>query len=96
MSRILIALESFLALSEAMASAAEEQEWDTLVRLGEERGKLVNSLPADLGATLPPEEQVHARTIIERCQLLDSKTCSLVEECQKAISVLLQEPLSVN
>lgn len=96
MSRTLLALESFLALSEAMACAAEEQEWETLVRLGEERGKLVNGLPAELGSTLPPEVQAHARSIIERCQQLDAQTCSCVEARRKAIAVLLQEPLSVN
>ncbi len=96
MSRALLALESFLAFSEAMACAAEEQEWETLVRLGEERGKLFDGLPVDLGATLPPEVQAHARSIIDRCQLLDAQTCSCVEARRKAIGVLLQEPLPVN
>jgi len=96
MSRTLFALESFLALSEAMAGAAEAQEWDDLVRVGEERGTLLTQLPPDLEVQLSPAEQAQARKIIERCQQLDEQTCLLVEERQKAISVLLQEPFSVN
>lgn len=94
MSRTLHSLESFLKLSEAMAGAAIAQEWETLVEIGEERGVLVGQLPADLGATLPPEEQAQARTIIERCQQLDTQTRSLVEAQHKALRVLLREPTS--
>ena len=92
MSRTLDSLESFLKLSEAMAGAAGAQEWETLIEIGDERGTLADQLPADLGATLLPAEQAHARTIIERCQQLDTQTCSLVEERQNALRVLLREP----
>ena len=94
MSRTLDTLENFLKLSEAMAGAAVAQEWETLVEIGEERGVLVGQLPADLGATLPPDEQAHARTIIERCQQLDAKTLPLMEAQHKALDVLLREPTS--
>ncbi len=95
MSQALLALERFLALSEAMASAAEAQEWEDLVRLGEERGALALNLPTDLSAQLPPAGQAHGRTIIERCQQLDAQTQSLVEDRQKALRILLREPNSV-
>ena len=95
MSRTLLALESFLELSEAMAGAAVAQEWESLVAIGEQRGVLANQLPADLGATLPAAEQAHARTIIEHCQQLDTQIRSLVEERQNALRVLLREPESV-
>lgn len=94
MNRTLRALESFLELSEAMAGAAVAQEWEALVEIGEQRGVLVDQLPADLGATLPPAEQAHARTIIERCEQLDAKTLSLMEAQHKALRVLLREPTS--
>ncbi len=94
MSRTLDSLESFLRLSEAMAGAAVAQEWETLTKIGDERGVLVDQLPADLGATLPPTEQAHARTIIERCQQLDAKTLSLMEARHKTLRVLLREPTS--
>jgi hypothetical protein len=95
MSQSLLALESFLALSEAMAGAAEAQEWEELVRVGEERGTLLAHLPADLDVQLPAAEQAQARLIIERCQQLDERTCLLVEERQKALRILLREPKPV-
>ena len=90
MSRALLALESFLALSEAMAKAAEDQEWEDLVRVGEERGTLLDSLPENFAVHLPPPEQTHARSMIERCQQLDAQTCALVEERKKSIGTLLR------
>lgn len=95
MSRTLRALENFLALSEVMAGAAKAQEWEDLVRVGEERGTLLAQLPPDLDVQLPPAEQAQARMIIERCQQLDEQTCRFVEERQKAIRILLREPKSV-
>lgn len=98
MSRALAALEGFLALSEAMASAAEAQEWEDLVLLGEKRGALSDnpaSLPADLGAQLLLAEQARGRMIIQRCQQLDSQTRALVKNRQEALGVLLREPKSV-
>lgn len=90
MSRYLVVLESFLALSETMAKAAEDQEWDELVRVGEERGTLVDNLPADFAAHLPLTEQTHARSMIERCQQLDTQTCAHVEERKKSLDTLLR------
>lgn len=98
MSQALAALDSFLALSEAMASAAEAQEWDDLVRLGEERGAFSDNplnLPANLGAQLLVTEQARGRMIIRRCQQLDLQTRALVENRQQALRVLLREPKSV-
>ena len=95
MSRALLALEKFLALAEAMASAAEAQEWESLARFGKQRDLLSDQLPSDLGAQLPPTEQLRARTIIERCQHLDAQIRILVEERQKALRVLLREPKPV-
>ena len=95
MSQSLLALESFLALSEAMAGAAEAQEWEDLARIGGERATLLAQLPADLDVQLPPAEQAQARLIIERCQQLDERTCQLVEERQKALRILLREPKPV-
>lgn len=94
MNRTLGVLESFLELSEAMASAAVAQEWETLVEIGEQRGILVDRLPADLGAALLPAEHAHARTIIERCERLNARTLSLMEAQHKALRVLLREPTS--
>ena len=91
MSQVLIELERFLELSEAMASAAEEQEWESLVSIGEDRGQLLLRLPADFALTLPPVEHASARVIMERCQKLDDKTCSLMGERQKDLRVLLRE-----
>jgi hypothetical protein len=94
MSPALRALESFLALSETMARAADAQEWEDLVRFGEERGALSDKLPTNLGAQLPPAEQARARTIIERCRQLDVQTRSLVGDRHKALRVLLRDPIS--
>lgn len=96
MSRALLVLENFLALSEAMAKAAMAQEWDSLVQVGEQRGTLLDTLPADLSSQLPPAEQIQARSIIERCQHLDSQIRLLVEERQNAVRVLLHDPKPVS
>lgn len=96
MSQALLALENFLRLSEAMASAAEEQEWEVLVRVGEERITLLDKLPADFSTQLPPAEQFQVRSIIERCQHLDAQVRSLVEERQDAVRVLLREPKPIS
>jgi len=90
MSRTLLALRNFLALSESMAKAAGDQAWESLERLGEERAMLLNDLPADLDAHLLPAEQADARTIIERCQVLDEQTRSLAQARQNEISTLLR------
>lgn len=95
MSRILLELEKFLALSEAMANAAEAQEWESLVRFGKQRDLLSDKLPSNLGAQLPPTEQLQAGTIIERCQHLDGQIRTLVDERQKTLRVLLREPKPV-
>ena len=92
MSRVLLALESFLALSESMATAANAQEWEDLARIGSERSALSDLLPVDLAAKLPPSEFAQGRMILERCQQLDAQTRSLVEERQKALRILLREP----
>lgn len=47
MSRALLDLERFQSLSEAMASAAEAQEWDELARTELERSTLLATLPKD-------------------------------------------------
>ena len=96
MSQALIDLKRFLALSEAMSIAAEEQEWEDLVSIGEDRGQLVQRLPADFALELPLAEQASARMILERCRKLDEQTCSLVGERQKALRVLLRELPLVN
>ena len=92
MSRSLLALESFLALSEALFVAADAQEWEDLARIVSERSALSDLLPADLAAKLPTSELAQGRAIIERCQQLDIQTRSLVEERQKALRILLREP----
>jgi len=92
MSRALVALEAFLILSEAMAKAAETQEWDDIARLGEERNLLSDQFPTALFASLLPPEQARGRMIIERSQQLDTQTRSLVDERQKALRILLREP----
>ncbi len=92
MSQALLGLEKFQALSEAMASAAEAQEWDDLLRIGAERDALSKNLPADLAARLPVAEQSSARRIIEHCQQLDVQVQTLTEERQKALRVLLRIP----
>lgn len=96
MSLVLLALENFQSLTEAMASAAEAQDWEQLARIGEERTALSDTLPLDLAAKLPPSELALGRVILRRCQHLDAQTRSLVEERQKALRVLLREPTPVN
>ena len=95
MSQALLALEDFLALSEAMAKAAETQEWEDLARLGEKRNLLSDQLPTSLAASLLLPELARGRTIIERCQQLDAQTRSLANEQQKALRILLREPTPV-
>ena len=95
MSGSLNALEVFLTLSQEMTKAAEGQEWEELAKLGAERKRLSDQLPADLGASLPPQEQARGRAIIERCQQLDTQIYSLVDERQKALRILLREPAPV-
>ena len=94
MSALLSALERLLALSEAMAAAAEAQEWERLFGLGEEHSACAAALPAALAAQLPDSEKAAARTIIERNQGLDQRTHQLVEERQQALRVLLREPVN--
>lgn len=96
MSRALAALEGFLTLSESINRAAEAQEWEDLARLGEERGFLLADLPADLEAHLSPTEHERARSIMERCKLLDDETCTRVEDRQKLLRILLRDPKTVN
>ena len=93
MSRAFSALGSFLALSEAMVSAAEAQEWEEFIRLSEERAALSSQLPDDLSKSMTAAEQGQGRTIIERCLQLDAQTRTLVEERKHALSILLREPL---
>ena len=92
MSQALLALESFQALSETMASAAEAEEWEELARVGGERAALFDALPSDLATKLPPSETTRGQMILERCQQLDAQTRSRVEERQKALRILLREP----
>ena len=91
MSRLLLALEKFLTLSEAMAAAAEDQEWDDFAQICVARNAHSDDLPTDLGTQLAPAEQARGLTIIERCQQLDAKTKTLVEDRQKSLRVLLRE-----
>ena len=92
MSRALLALENFLALSEAMAKAADEQAWDALARLGDERSVLGKDLPDDLTKAIPLAEFEPVRSILERCRQLDAHTRALIDERQKDLRVLLREP----
>ena len=92
MSLMLLTLESFQSLTEAMASAAEAQEWEDISRIGAERTALSVTLPFNLAAKLPPSELALGRMILKRCQHLDAQTQSIVEERQKALRVLLREP----
>lgn len=96
MSQALLALESFLSLTETISRAVEAQEWDDLERLGEERAQVLATLPDDLEAHLSPTEYPRAQTIMTRCQQLDDETCARVNERQKLLRVLLREPQSVN
>lgn len=91
MSQALRSLERFLELSEAMALAADEQEWEELVELGERRKAISDLWSADQSAQLLPSEQARGRTIMERCQRLDSQVFRLVKERQEALRVLLRE-----
>lgn len=95
MSQTLLALESFLALSEAMLGAARAQEWDNLGQFGEQRGQLADKFSPDLAARLPHAEQARGRAIIERCLQLDAQTYALVDERQTALRILLREPAPV-
>jgi hypothetical protein len=90
MSAALHALENFLALSEAMAGAAEAHEWEDLARIGAERDRLSKDLFANAAARWPVAEQASARALLERCQQLDSQILTLTEERQKALRVLLR------
>jgi hypothetical protein len=94
MSALLASLEQLLALSEKMAAAAGEEEWENLVRLGEERGALVAALPGNIDSHLAAGEKARARAIIERHQQFDANTRELVEERQKALRVLLRETVA--
>ena len=92
MSRALLDLERFQSLSEAMACAAEAQEWAELARTELERSTLLATLPNDLAAKLPTAEHAQCRAILDRCQLLNQQTQKLVDERQKALRILLREP----
>jgi hypothetical protein len=91
MNPLLASLEQLLALSEKMAGAAGEEDWESLVRLGEERSALVATLPGNFDSRLAAGEKAQARALIERHQTLDATTRGLVEERQKALRVLLRE-----
>ena len=92
MSAALHALENFVALTEAMAGAAEAQEWEDLVRIGAERDTIAKDLFANRAAGWPAGEQAAARALLERCQQLDIQILTLTEERQKALRVLLRVP----
>ena len=92
MSKALLTLQSFLALSEAMASAAAAQEWEEFVRLSEQRNALSPELPATLGVSLSTDELNQGKMIIERCMQLDAQTRGLVEDRKQALGILLREP----
>lgn len=95
MSLALTRLESLLTLSEAMHRSATDQDWNTLIQLGEQQEALREQLPSDLSTRLSPLEQARGRTILERCQQLDAQIRTLVAERQTALRVLLREPDSV-
>ena len=95
MSRVLLVLERFQALSEAMADAARAQQWNDLARLSDERDACTKTLPANLAISLPASEQALGRKIIEQCQQLDAQTGALIAERQKSLRILLREPASL-
>lgn len=96
MNPALDSLEVFLRLSEEMSEAAIAQDWDKLTEKGNARHALLDALPANIEAALRPEDQKRAGAIMEECQRLDAQTCACVEECQKAMRVLLRENQSIN
>ncbi|MEO8411483.1 MAG: hypothetical protein ABI478_13025 [Propionivibrio sp.] len=85
-------LERFLALTRAINTAVEDQEWDETARLDAERAAQLGRLPIDLAARVGADEAARARAIIEKCLQLDARTRVRAEERQKSIRVLLREP----
>ena len=92
MSKALLDLKKLLSLTEAMARAAEDQDWEELTRIGNERSLLTTTLPANLSAKLTSSEHVQGREILERCQSLDNQTYAQIGERQHALRILLREP----
>jgi len=85
-----LALDRYRTLSEAILDAAQAQEWDDVVRLGDERDAVAASFPTDLSGRLPASEQVAARKAIDDCRSLDAQVRGLVEARQKELRVLLR------
>lgn len=93
MSNAFSSLEAFADISESMAKAADSQEWDQLVLLGQERDRLLKTLPENLAPHLLPAEQPLARKLIENCRQLDAQTAALLGKRKDELRVLLREPV---
>ena len=93
MSHALSSLERFANLSASMAKAASDQEWETVVQLGQERGALLTAMPKNLASHLLPAEQAQARNLIDNSRQLDTQTMALLGERQNELRVLLREPM---
>ena len=91
MSSSLSALEHLLALAEAMLSAAEDGDWESLARHEAARRALTDSLPSNLTSQLAPAEAVRARTLIGNCQRCDARIRPLVEARLNELRVVLRE-----
>ncbi len=92
MSHALSSLDAFAAITETMLQAAEAQEWDKLLQLGNERDRLVGTLPDNLARHLLPNEHAQARELLEKCRHVDAQTLAIVGERQGELRVLLREP----
>ena len=80
--------QSLLALSERMVGFAREQDWDALVAMEEERGALMNTLPAQLPA-LPAEQAKSIALAIERILECNTIIHEHVAPWREQVSILL-------
>ena len=92
MSHALSSLEAFADISESMTKAADAQEWEQVVLLGQERDRLLKTLPENLAPHLLPAERPLARKLLENCRQLDAQTAALLGERHNELRVLLREP----
>lgn len=91
MTSSLSALEQLLVLSQAMLSAAGEQNWQALASRESERRALADSLPDALSSQLPGTEQARARILIEACLQCDARIQPLAARRLNELRIVLRE-----
>jgi hypothetical protein len=82
------AFESLLGITQCMLTKAEEQNWDSLSTLEEERADIISKLPVKLAFATASEQNLVIDTI-KKIQALDQLIRETVEPTRDDIANLL-------